>query len=60
MPGTATHNREGTQNPELLPEEQWVCAPHQTPQILILAPERRAPITSSFEDQQGLHGAVVN
>lgn len=37
---TVTYHQEGAQNPELLPEEQRVWIPHQTPQILRPAPER--------------------
>lgn len=44
--------QEGTQNPELLPEEGRVWTPQQSPQLLRQVPERQAPKTFSFENQR--------
>lgn len=61
-----THNREGTQNLELLPEEERVHTPHQTPQFLWPAPERWAPpkkhltLKTNRACTHSTYGAVVN
>ena len=52
-PGMASQNWEGTQSPELIPEEQRVYTPHWAPQVLRPAPGIRAPRTSAFENQWG-------
>ena len=52
---TAFHNQKGTQNLNLLLEEQRVWPPYWVPQLLKPAPELWAPKTSSFENQWSLH-----
>ena len=39
---------------EVLPEEQGVPASYQNPQPRVSVSERQVPITSGFENQQGL------
>lgn len=47
-----THSWEGTQNLELLCEEQRVHTAHWIPRLLRPAPERQASKISNFEKQQ--------